>query len=161
MISLPDQASPEELLSYVRPLYPNGIFPLGPGWLIVFCVLGGFVLAGILVYNSPFARRRREAFNAFDVLRRNFFENGDLSVLAADVSVLMRRTALVRFGRGKTAGLIGREWTDFLQRTGADLNEQDKQLLENQAYAPPLYDEDLARGRHLLTTARQWLEKNL
>lgn len=161
MISLPDQASPEELLSFVRPLYPNGIFPLGSGWRIVFYVLIGFVLAGILFYNSPPAKRRREAFAVFNALRRRFSENGNVSMLAGGLSVLMRRAALARFGREKTADLNGRAWTDFLERTGADLDERDKQLLENQAYAPPLYDEDFARGRHLLSAVHKWLEKNL
>lgn len=161
MVSLPDQTSPEELLSFVRPLYPNGIFPLGLGWQIVFYALGGFVLAGILLYNSPPAKRRREAFAVFNALRRRFLENGDVSMLAGGLSVLMRRAALARFGREKTANLNGRAWIDFLKQTGADLDERDKQLLENQAYAPPLRDADFTRGRHLLSAAHKWLEKNL
>lgn len=161
MISLPDRASPEELLSLVRPPYPNGIFPLGAGWPIVFCVLGGVALAGILFYNSPSAKRRREAFAVFNDLRRDFLNGGDISALACGLSILMRRAALARFGREKTADLNGRAWTDFLERTGADLNGQDRRLLESQAYAPPARDEDFKRGRHLLASARKWLEKNL
>ena len=161
MISLPDQARPEELLSYVRPLYPNGIFPLGPGWQIVFYVLIGFILGGVLFYNSPLMKRRREAFEVFNSLRHRFVKDRDISALAADLSVLIRRTALSRFGREETAELNGRAWTDFLEKTGAKLNDQDKQLLENQAYAPSYCEEDLIRGRHLLSAVRKWLGKNL
>ena len=137
MFSLPDQASPEELLSFVRPLYPNGIFPLGPGWRIILCVLIGFVLAKILLYYTPSAKRRREAFAVLNTLRRRFSDDKDISMLACGLSVLMRRAALARFGREKTAGLNAEKWIDFLERTGADLNEQDRYLLKNQAYAPP------------------------
>ena len=158
---LPKQASPEELLTFVRPLYPNGIFPLGSGWQIVFYVLGGFIVAGILFYNCPLMKRRREVFAVFDILRHRFFKDGNISVLAAELSILMRRTALIHYGREKTALLSGRAWTDFLERTGADLSEEDKRLLENQAYAPPVYDSNFERGRHLLLSVRKWLEKNI
>lgn len=161
MFSLPDHASPEELLSFVRPLYPNGIFPLGAGWRIIFCVLIGLVLAKILFYHTPSAKRRREAFAVFNDLRRRFSDDKDISMLACGLSVLMRRTALARFGREKTADLNAERWIDFLERTGADLNEQDRYLLEKQAYAPSSYDGDSVRGRHLLSTVRKWLEKNL
>ena len=161
MFSLPDQASPEELLSFVRPLYPNEIFPLGLGWRIIFCVSVVFLLAKFLFYYTPSAKRRREAFSVFNTLRRRFSDDKDISMLACGLSVLMRRTALARFGREKTADLNAEKWIDFLKRTGADLDEQDRYLLENQAYAPPSYDGDFVRGRHLLSTVRKWLEKNL
>lgn len=161
MISLPPQASPEELLSLVRPLYPNEIFPLGSGWRIVFYTLIGLVLAGFLFYNSPRMKRRREAFYVYDELRRCYFDDADISALSAGLSVLMRRVALHRFGREQTADLQGTSWTAFLNQTGAELDETDTQLLENQAYAPSLRENDLKRGRHLLTSVRRWLEKNL
>ena len=106
-------------------------------------------------------RRRREAFDCLKSARRAFFDTGDVSGLAARVSVLLRRAALHRFVRTRTAGLTGRDWTDFLQDTGARLNEEDVFLLENQAFAPSDAENDLRRGRHFLVSARKWLEKNL
>ena len=158
---LPPQAGREELLSYVRPLYPNGIFPLGAGWRIVFYIVSGIFLAGWLIYHSPRRKRRREAFAAFGASRRSFLNGGDVSVLAGELSVLMRRVALSRFDRKETAGLNGGTWIDFLKRTGAVLNEEDERLLISEAYAPPSSGRDEEAGRHLLRSVRKWLERNL
>lgn len=158
---LPENIAREELLSYVRPLYPNEIFPLGAGWWIVLYAVLGIVSVGFLVYQSPYMKRRRDAFLAFNALKRSFFIDGDLSLLAGDLSVLMRRVALFRFGREKTAKLNGRDWIDFLRQTGADLNERDEQLLVMQAYAPPSFEKKRADGKHLLRSVQKWLERNI
>ena len=97
----------------------------------------------------------------FEMTGRSFAESGNVSALAAELSVLMRRVALSRFGRGETAGLNGTAWIGFLERTGADLNERDRQLLSFQAYAPPDSSFDKAAGKHLLNAVRKWLERNL
>lgn len=158
---LPPDVSREDLLLYVRPLYPNGIFPLGTGWLIVFYAISGLILLGLLIYHSPRMKRRREAFTVLKAVRRDFFAQGDISALANGLSVLLRRVAVYRFGREKTADLSGWTWTDFLKRTGADLNEQDENLLAFQAYAPSSPEQDRAGGKHLLRSVQKWLECNL
>ncbi|MBR1778585.1 MAG: DUF4381 domain-containing protein [Alphaproteobacteria bacterium] len=158
---LPPDLNREELLAYVRPLYPNGIFPLGSGWQIVFYAVLIGVAAGVLFYRSPYMKRRRETFAALNGLRCSFLKDGDVSVLAGDLSVLMRRVALFRFGRERTAGLNGQEWIDFLKQTGADLNEQDQQLLAVRAYAPPFSEQDRTGGKHLLRSVQKWLERNV
>ena len=158
---LPPDISREELLSYVRPLYPNGIFPLGTGWRIVFYVVLTAMVIGMSIYNSPRLKRRREAFAAFNKAQDSFLIGGDTSALAGDLSVLMRRVALYRFGREKTAKLNGTAWTDFLAQTGADLNERDQYLLVKQAYAPSPTDRDFSDGKHLLSSVQKWLERNL
>lgn len=158
---LPPDLGRDELLSYVRPLYPNGIFPLGAGWLIVLYAIAALIAIGLLIRFSPRGRRRREAFAVFRASRRSFFKNGDVAALAGELSVLMRRVALHRFGREKTAGLNGAEWTFFLRQTGADLSEEDTLLLESLAYAPASSFEDKTGGRHLLRSVQKWLERNL
>jgi hypothetical protein len=127
----------------------------------VFYAVLGAVVAGVLIYHSPRLKRRREALIAFNKLRRSFLSGGDVSVLASGLSVLMRRVALYRFGREKMAGLNGEAWINFLAKTGADLNEQDKHLLAMQAYAPPSADQDFSGGKHLLRSVQKWLEHNL
>ena len=158
---LPPDIKAEELLSYVRPLYPNGIFPLGTGWQIVLWGVAVILSVKLLSRFTPRQKRRREAFSVFDSLRHSFAKSGDVSVLAADLSVLMRRVALSRFGRNRTAGLNGKAWLDFLRQTGADLNEQDQQLLAMQAYAPADSLRDPLTGKHLLNAVQRWLEHNL
>ena len=150
---LPPPTGREELMAYVRPLYPTGIFPLGAGWRIVFYAVSGMLLICWLVYHSPRRKRRREAFASFGASRRSFLKGGDVSVLAGELSILVRRVALYRFGREQTAGLNGGMWIDFLKRTGA--------VLTSQAYAPSQSGRDEADGRHLLRSVQKWLERNL
>lgn len=162
MSLLPPDIGDSELLSYLRPLYPNGIFPLALGWRIVIGIGIAVALAWFLYHNRPQARRRRKAFAVLDGLRKDFAEQADISALSAGVSILLRRVALVRFGRDKTADLSGKAWTSFLEETGAELGDEDRMLLENQAYAPSYRDEETERqGTHILNVARQWMEQNL
>ena len=158
---LPPDISRDELISYVRPLYPNGIFPLGAGWWIVLYTVSALIVIRVLIHYSPRMKRRREAFAVFKASGRSFAKSGDVAALAGELSVLMRRVALHRFGREKTAELNGEAWTGFLKQTGADLNEEDERLLALTAYAPVSSCDDNAGGKHLLRSVQKWLERNL
>ena len=158
---LPPDISRDELLSYVRPPYPNGMLPLGSGWRIVLYAISALIAISVLIRYSPRMKRRREALAVFKDLRRSFADDGDITALASELSVLMRRVALYRFGREKTAGLNGRDWTLFLKQTGADLNEEDERLLASTAYAPASSCCDNTGGKHLLRSVQKWLEHNL
>ena len=158
---LPPDISRDELLSYVRPPYPNGMFPLGSGWRIVLYAILALIAISVLIRYSPGTKRRREAFAVFNASRRSFANGGDITMLASELSVLMRRVALYRFGREKTAGLNGKDWILFLKQTGADLNEEDERLLASTAYAPASSCDDNAGGKHLLRSVQKWLERNL
>lgn len=159
---LPPGIKNEELLSYVRPLYPNGVFPLAPGWQIVIAAVVCLGAAGYLFHNRLRARRRRKAFSVLDSLRSSFAQDRDVSALASGVSVLLKRSALVCFRDEETAGLQGAQWTAFLIRTGAELDDGEKTLLEKQAYAPACPDGLMyEQGERLIETAKKWMELNL
>lgn len=162
MSFLPEGIKNEELLSYIRPLYPNGVFPLAPGWQIVFAAAVCFGAAGYLFYNRLRARRRRKAFSVLAGLEASFARDHDISALACGISVLLKRSALVCFRDEETAGMQGAQWTAFLIRTGADLADGEKMLLEEQAYAPACSDDLMyERGERLIKTAKKWMELNL
>lgn len=80
--------------------------------------------------------------------------------LASELSELLRRVALARFGRRACAGLSGDIWLDWLKRhdpRGFDWPKHG-QLLLNLAYAPP---ETAARSSRplllLLRATRAWV----
>lgn len=162
MNALPENLGREELLALLRPLYPNGIFPLAPGWWIVMTVCSA-VAAGAYLFGTGFRmRRRRRAFTVLAELRQSFSRDGDISALSAGVSILLRRSALSRFGREATANLEGAAWLSFLERTGAVLTEEEKTLLTAQAYAPPCRGEECReRGERLVRSAENWMRRNL
>ncbi len=87
---------------------PVPLWPLGQGsYLLLLAIL---ILAGILVYLL------RERY------RRNQYRRDGLTLLSRavtvyEVSVILKRVALVVFPRSQVAPLYGNEWVDFLQDT--------------------------------------------
>ncbi|MEW6269765.1 MAG: DUF4381 family protein, partial [Thermodesulfobacteriota bacterium] len=95
----------------------------------------------------------------------------DLQALATSVSALLRRLALLRFGRARVAPLHGRAWQSFLTETAprsrrAARFESDAGLLLSLApYAPAgaeclsLAGATLDRAG-LVAAARAWIKEN-
>lgn len=99
---------------------PVSWWPPAPGWWLVAGL--GLALAVIAVHCWRKRRRRtapvRAALAELAVLRSRFAQEPDGRRFAAAVSVLLRRLALARYPRDQVAGLAGRQWLDFLDRTG-------------------------------------------
>ncbi len=99
---------------------PVSWWPPAPGWWL----LAGLALIGAVLAGRRWLRRRRRlaaARAALEHLRRLRAEvaaGGDSRRFAAGVSGLLRRLALIRFPREQVAGLAGRDWLLFLDRTG-------------------------------------------
>jgi len=145
-------------------------WPPGPGWWLLVAAL--LALAFLLwrfrtkirlrVPPIPFftvgswrwdaARRLR------DLRRRAVSQDGKQT--AGELSELMRRIAMARFGRDACAGLTGGDWLEWLR--GKDPKDfdwpQQGQLLLEVPYAPP---GDLSRSTELLAlidAAYDWVE---
>jgi hypothetical protein len=95
----------------------------------------------------------------------------DMQGLATAISVLLRRVALVRFGRVRIAPLHGRAWQDFLTETaprtrrGTRFAPDAGLLLSLAPYAPAgaacLACEGAAFDRGgLIAAARAWIKEN-
>jgi hypothetical protein len=103
---------------------PVGWWPPAPGWWLVAALL---VIAVVLVLRrrspvnprpDPVALACRELAE----LRRDYERHGDASRLAAELSVLLRRTLLASDLREEVAGITGRAWLERLDaRAGAPL----------------------------------------
>lgn len=99
---------------------PVSWWPPAPGWWL----LAGLVLVGAVLAGRWWVRRRRRvaaaraALQHLGRLRAQIENSGDSRGFAAGVSRLLRRLALVRFPREQVAGLAGRDWLLFLDRTG-------------------------------------------
>lgn len=104
------------------------MWPIAPGWIILFALL----LSAIIF----FFQRKLSAWLAFYFLRNKkkkavkfalkklgqlkslMAKNPDDIHIAAEISTLIRRTALSYFHREEIAGLSGNEWLNFLNRSG-------------------------------------------
>ncbi|WP_226898531.1 DUF4381 domain-containing protein [Mangrovicoccus algicola] len=81
---------------------------------------GWAALAGLVLVAAALALWRLAV-----IRRRNAYRRAALAELAraggdpAAISAILRRTALAAWPRAEVAGLSGRDWTAFLERTGA------------------------------------------
>ncbi len=90
---------------------PVSWWPLAPGWWFVI-----MIVASVLSYIAYLSWRtwyssayRREALNALAQ-----------STTIAEVSNVLKRTALAKFPRSEVAALSGEQWCTWLQRTGKE-----------------------------------------
>lgn len=148
---------------------PVGIWPPAPGWWM----LAGLLIAAVCLTSWWRVRRRRSvaahALRELDGLAKT--PATDLQALATTLSALLRRVALLRFGRDRVASLHGRAWQEFLtahaprsRRRRARFTPEAGLVLASAPYAPA---GALAHGdatdvdrRALIAAARAWIEEN-
>lgn len=149
---------------------PVGLWPLAPGWWM----LAGLLLA-VAIGSALWLRRRRHsvarrALHELDLLARTPASE-DVQTLATAISALLRRVALLRFGRARVAPLHGRAWQDFLTETAPRRRRNarfapDAGLLLSLAPYAPAGAACLTQGaraldaRSLLAAARAWIKEN-
>ena len=136
----------------------NTFWPPAPGWwLLLFLIL----LTPIVLYFIHFYRLRSAkiyALKQLEILEQT--AKSDAGRYAEEVSKLLRRIAILRFGKDEVASLAEREWVDFLIKTG-DLH-LDKKLSDLFAYAPYAKGQvfDTQSLDNLKKAVLTWINKN-
>lgn len=150
---------------------PVGFWPPAPGWWGLAAALMVACVASVVV-----ARRRRRsvvrhALRELDGLARTSADT-DLQTLATTLSALVRRVALLRFGRSRVAALHGAAWQSFLAETAPRRRRrrtrfvEDARLVLSLAPYAPAGARCLTRdGRTvdrgmLIAATRAWIEEN-
>jgi len=109
--------SPQELpLRDIHLPADIGVWPLAPGWWLLFglLVLGGLAILWLIRYRQRRALRR----SALRQLERLDVAEGQ--ALAMALSRLLRQAALCHFERHEVAGLCSEAWLGFLDRPFTD-----------------------------------------
>lgn len=119
---------------------PVGWWPVAPGWWLAL----GALLAALLAWRL-IERRRRRVFKDWRMDARRRLQRlarrvgkDDPKVIAGELSELLRRIAMARYGRNACAGLAGDAWLAWLRDhdpSGFDWTEQGRRLLDL-PYAP-------------------------
>ena len=141
---------------------PVSYAPQTVGWWILFGVLAAaLVLAALLLYRRWSRRRyRRAALLRLDDVSRRLSGPGRVAALR-EVPVLLKRVAMVSFGRAAVAQLCGKEWLAFLAGTwpGNAFTDEDGMLLMRVAYERDECLAEVSEGASssLLSLARQWV----
>ncbi|MEM7016166.1 MAG: DUF4381 domain-containing protein [Pseudomonadota bacterium] len=97
---------------------PISFWPPAPGWW----VLGVLMLAGLVFlvirgwrWHARRAFKRQALIEARDIYS-HYQQYHDDGKLIADMSILLKRVALMRFGPAEVAALQGQDWLEFLDR---------------------------------------------
>lgn len=96
------------------------MWPLAPGWILLFFVLIGIL--GYVIYFIYQRKRKRQTIlfilQQLKALQALTQHNPDNINITAQLSILMRRAALHYYKRDEVAGLSGEAWLQFLNVSG-------------------------------------------
>ncbi|MBV9656460.1 MAG: DUF4381 family protein [Acetobacteraceae bacterium] len=123
-------------------------WPPRPGWWIV--------AAGLLALAALAAVRLVHRYRA-NAYRRSA-ARAAATAAPNELGGLLKRTALVTYGREGVAGITGAEWAAFLERTGG-LPQAAGRIVAQAALAPAaaLHGADLANAR---AAVRRWIVRH-
>jgi hypothetical protein len=138
---------------------PPDFWPPAPGWwLLAVIVLALLAWAGVIVWKRARLRQtQRRLLGLLDELERT---GSHEPRKLAELSILLRRIALMHYPRQQVAGLTGESWLHFLDSSGGDggfANGPGRVLAEG-PYMPDLpggYDPG-----NVTVLVRDWIRKN-
>ncbi|WP_447969863.1 DUF4381 domain-containing protein [Nitrospira sp. M1] len=138
---------------------PVSLWPPAFGWWIVLLLVFLCVAIGLWFkrYRQATAPRR-VALAALLDLQTSFNETHDTTTLMAGLSQLLRRYALVCFGRQNVAGLTGVAWLKFLDEQGKTplfSGEQVQQALT----AVPYGAQGSVDAEEMATLVKRWIKQ--
>ncbi len=151
-------ADPLEQLRDLHVPDPISFWPLAIGWWMVVCVLLvlGAIGMWIIRYRKKMAPRRL-ALSELTTLKTTFQETQDSVWLMQRLSQLLRRYAIVCFGRQRVAGLTGDSWLRFLDDQGK--TQQFSSEMGQQAFvAIPYGSKCSVNEGEVVNLVEQWIK---
>ena len=113
-------------------------WPTAPGWIILYVLaLGALVYFIYGIFQKRKQRYRvKYALQRLHQLQALMRDNPQRINIAAELSTLIRRTALSYFHRDAIAGLTGQQWLQFLNESGktTDFTTEAGQILIDAPY---------------------------
>jgi hypothetical protein len=152
------------VLSELRALHlppPVSFWPPAIGWMVLFILIGLIFLSTVyfLKYHFKMWRIKREALRRLKMLYIAWQKKPINPEVMCQLSILLRRVALVVYPREKVAGLTGSAWVHFLnQCVNQPLfsNELSDLLLSVPYQSSPEIPND-----NLFVAAKSWIKQVL
>jgi len=146
----PDSASVELGALYEPPPLSFSFEPVGWSILTSILILGILILAVVLIRNYIKNRYRREALQALDSIAQQ-------ESASNQISVLLKQVAIRAYGRERVGPLYGREWLQFLDSTGKDVQmQQYEDQLKHAIYSGQGFSSETKSK--IVLNAKQWIK---
>jgi hypothetical protein len=146
----------------IRGLDPVSWWPPALGWWLIAIAVTLLTLALVWWRDQrqryPLGSWQKDAQRRLRALRHSL-EEWDPKTVAGELSELLRRIAMARYGREACAGLVGNEWLEWLQERDPsefDWHGQGRLLLEL-PYAPTGTPEQSDSLRQLIDATQRWV----
>lgn len=126
---------------------PISMWPLAWGWYILIFVVVLSVI-WLVVWMVRRKRRNRDLQAALQELRevhRVYLQNTNAHWALAQISNVLRRLALMRYPRHFVAGLAGKRWLEFLDKTGQTqgFTQGPGQILQDAPFRAQIENQDM------------------
>lgn len=96
---------------------PNGvsIFPIASGWYIL-VILSLIIICTLLWWKLIKNKYKKQKLQAYAILAK--IEKDQTEEMLSQVSILIKRVAIMKFPKEKVHTLFGEKWLEFLDKTG-------------------------------------------
>lgn len=148
------------VLSQLRDIHlpePISWWPLAIGWYFLGAFFVGIVGIILFVLLRRYRKQgaRRFLIKRLEALREQYQRESDARIIAAELSILLRRASLILAPRNEVASLKGEQWLEFLDRTG-DTQEFSKGI-GRVLISAPYQKETQFDVNHLLDLVLNWV----
>lgn len=132
------------------------IFPLATGWWILITISFIVIICGIILckrhfFPSPYFYTIKE----IDSLKKRKLSTVQI---AKELSKILKRVAILKFGREETANLSNAEWAKFLkEKSKKKVPEDIAELIAKATFLPPEKDVAIS-SKSLYTYAKNWVK---
>ncbi len=138
---------------------PPGWWPPAPGWWLLAALL--LALLGLGLWRWRRWRRRRQQWRQIEAELQTIqqrIERGEQRAAIAAINRLLRKLALMSWPRSEIASLTGRQWLEFLDRSGETraFTAGPGRILAEGPYVAHPQQADLAG---LMRATRDWIDK--
>ena len=138
---------------------PVSAWPPAYGWWLVALLLACCLIAVVIWLRHRHQRSayRREALAQLNTLKEKAASQHNPTLIAAELSALLKQVAITLSGRKSTASLTGEEWLKFLDDKGrtSDFTQGQGRVLGADIYKPNVQI-DLEK---LFKLSQQWIKK--
>ena len=133
-----------------------------PGWYVLgaLCVLAVLFIAWLLWHHYQKNKYRKYALQWLNVKEQELSSTGNYNALVYETTMLVKRIAMSKYGRGNVAGKRGHEFTAYINSVWKSkaFNESDEVLFTSNIYNTENIEKQ--KAELFVNKTKQWIKKH-